>query len=279
MKQIVLFIFVVFASFAFGQIGGQIEKRHNDRKNQKQFSDSKSWGDIIWSYNSSQYRNLGWHASVGLTYMAGNNENDQDQAYDLKANGLPGYYLEGGMEHLIKKRNKILHYVDWGLGIKHFGGQETYELDDFKDRGNFNFGSVFARASIHNIAQLSKYNFLDNSIGINLDYRIYGGKDNQAEGKYLSPLPSNNQERLVLQLNYALGFGIKVKDGLFFVPTIQTPVLTLLQFNDFNPGHRWFNSRYQPLIFTVKMAWLLPKKGCPAVFGGDKQQQENYEMQ
>ena len=267
-----LFVSTLLLSFTFvnAQVLGGIEKRNNDRKSKNPFSESRNWGDIIWSSESSQYRNLGWHVDLGVTYMAGNTPNDLDSAYELTPRGLPGYYIEAGMEHLFKKRNKFVHYVDWGLGIKHFGGTEQFQLGDFKSQGNFNFGSVFLRGAIHNIAQLNRYYFIDNAIGFNVDFRIYGGKDNQANGKYLSPLPSNNQEKLVGQLYYALGFGFKVKDGLFFVPTIQTPVLTFLQFTDTNPGHRWFNSRYQPVIFTVKMAWLLPNKGCPAVFGGDR---------
>jgi len=260
------------------QIGEGIERRHNQRNNSKHFGSNRR--DAIYSHSNSHYRPLGWHVNLGLTYMLGNSANDDGQEYNLNPTGLPGYYLEGGMEHLFKKIRKTVHYFDWGLGVKHFAGQELYELESLRDRGTFNFGSAFARAGIHNVWQLSKYNFIDQSIGVNVDYRIYGGKDNQAEGKYLSPLASNNQSRLVAQLHYTFGFGIKVKDGLFFVPTFQTPVLTLVDWNGFNPSHKWFNSRYQPLIFSLKMAWLLPKSGCPKVFdnGESKRQSDQFQQ-
>ncbi len=278
------FLLIVFLSFVAiqgeAQIGSDFEKRNSKRQKDNPFSEEKNWGYLLWSENASHYRPIGWHASLGVTYMVGNSPNDESQEYKLTPSGLPGYYLEGGMEHLFKKKQKIFHYFDWGIGVKHFGGQEKYDLDPVKDRGSFNFGSAFARAGIHNVWQISKYNFIDQSIGFNLDYRIYGGKDKQADGKYLSPLPSDNQNKLVAQLHYTLGFGFKIQDGLFFVPTIQTPVLTLLDFNDFNPSHKWFNSRYQPVIFTVKMAWLWPKKGCPKVFNVDGQRQsDQYQMQ
>lgn len=280
MKYLMLILASFFILRAEGQIGSDFEKRNTKKQKDNPFSEEKSWGYLIWSENASHYRPIGWHVDLGLTYMAGNNANDEGQEYNLTPTGLPGYYLEGGMEHLFKKRQPFLHYFDWGLGFKHFGGQEKYELDPIEDRGSFNFGSAFLRAGIHNVWQTAKFNWIDQSIGFNLDYRLYGGKDKQAEGDYLSPLPSDNQEKLVAQLHYSLGWGIKMKDGLFLVPTVQTPILTLLQFNDFNPSHRWFNSRYQPVIFTVKLAWLLPKSGCPPVFNNDGQRQsDQYQMQ
>ncbi len=280
MKYLVIILCVFYTVEATAQFGSDFEKRNTKRQKDNPFSEEKSWGYLLWSENASHYRPIGWHVSLGATYMAGNNANDEGQEYDLNPSGLPGYYLEGGMEHLFKKRQPFVHYFDWGLGVKHFGGQEKYELDPIKDRGSFNFGSAFLRASIHNVWQTAKFNFIDQSIGFNLDYRIYGGKDKQAEGDYLSPLASDNQGKLVAQLNYALGWGIKMKDGLFLVPTVQTPILTLLQFNDFNPSHKWFNSRYQPIIFTLKLAWLWPKSGCPKVFSVDGQtQSDQYQMQ
>jgi hypothetical protein len=279
-KIVGIILMSVFALQAQAQFGSDFEKRNSKKKKDNPFSESKNWGWLVWSENASHYRPLGWHVDLGLTYMAGNNSNDDGQEYNLTSNGLPGYYLEGGMEHLFRKKNKLFHYFDWGLGVKHFGGQETYELGEFKDRGSFNFGSAFLRAGIHNVWQITKYNFIDQSIGFNIDYRIYGGKDKQAEGDYLSPLPSVNQDKLVGQLHYSLGFGIKMKDGFFMVPTVQTPVLTFLNFTDFNPSHYWFNSRYQPLIFTIKVAWLLPKSGCPSVFSVDgKRQSDQFQME
>jgi hypothetical protein len=280
LKTVWMIVLLFGAGQGFTQIGSDFEKRNTRKKNDSPFSESKNWGWLIWSENASHYRPIGWHVDLGVTYMAGNNSNDEEQDYDLTATGLPGYYLEGGMEHLFRKKNKIVHYFDWGLGVKHFGGQEKYELGDVKDRGSFNFGSAFLRAGIHNVWQISKYNFIDQSIGFNVDYRIYGGKDKQAEGKYLSPLASTNQGKLVGQLHYTLGFGIKMQDGLFIVPTVQTPVLTFLNFTDFNPSHYWFNSRYQPVIFTIKLAWLWPKSGCPKVFDADgERQSEQFQMQ
>lgn len=277
-KAAILLITIFSAGLSFAQISGEFDKNANKRKNESQFSDKKNWGDAIWSPNASHYRPLGWHIDPGVTYMFGNSPQGQSDASKLTPSGLPGYYLEVGLEHLFKKQGKIFHYFDWGLGIKHFGGQEKLkDASGNATRGQFNFGNVFLRAAIHNVAQLSLWNFIDQSIGLNVDYRIYGGKP---DADYTPPAGYDNQGKLVAQLNYSIGWGLKVRDGFFIVPTIQTPILTAFQWNGFNPSHKWFNSRYQPAIFTVKFAWLFPKKGCnvPTDPNG-KKQSDQFQMQ
>ena len=92
MKYLV-FIFCSFITFqAEAQIGTDFEKR-NSKRQKNPMSEEKSWGYLLWSENASHYRPIGWHVSLGATYMAGNNANDEGQ--ELTPTGLPGYYLEG----------------------------------------------------------------------------------------------------------------------------------------------------------------------------------------
>jgi len=272
-----LLIFTISAS-SFSQILDEFNKRQNKRDSDREGSPfGTDRRDVIWSHSLSKCRGIGWFINPGLTYMFGNSADDEGRPHDLTATGLPGYYVEAGMEHLFRKPQKIAHYVDWGLGIKHFGGQEKYSVDGSTSatRGQFNFGSIFLRGDIHNVWQLSRFNFIDQSLGFNVDYRIYGGKD---DADYLSPIVSTNQGKFLAQLHYSFGFGYKVRDGFFIVPSVQTPILTLVNFAGFNPSHHWFNSRYQPVIFTLKFAWLFPKKGCPPVDGmeDDKNRNDNF---
>lgn len=279
MKRYAFFLsFLLIGTISYSQIASEIESNDRKRKSGSPFSQKKNWGDAIWGFHASHYRPIGWHINPGVTYMFGNSANDpSDGTYELTPSGLPGYYLEAGMEHLFKNYGKVVHYFDWGLGVKHFGGQEKLKLGAATSRGQFNFGNVFARAAIHNVWQLTLINFIDQSLGFNVDYRIYGGND---DPDYSTPGGSNNQGKLVAQLHYTLGWGIKVRDGFFIVPTLQTPILTAVQWNGFNPGHTWFQSRYQPTIFTIKFAWLFSKKGCntPDDPNG-KKSSEQYQMQ
>ena len=274
MKRLLLFLVFCTGTFAFGQFVDEFNKRQNKRERDKEGSPfGENRRDAIWSHSQSHYRGLGWFINPGLTYMLGNSADDDGRAYELTPSGLPGYYVEAGMEHLFPKQQKIVHYFDWGLGVKHFAGQEKYSDDAISaTRGQFNLGNAFARAGIHNVWQLGMYNFIDQSLGFNVDYRIYGGNEDE---EYLSPIAPEYQGKLLAQLHYQVGFGYKVRDGFFIVPTFQVPVVTVVSFADLNPSHHWFNSRYQPMIFTLKFAWLFPKKGCPPVDGMEDDEERN----
>ncbi|MFK8038567.1 MAG: hypothetical protein AB8B74_09785 [Crocinitomicaceae bacterium] len=271
MKIRILFILLLSTIVANGQIKDGFEKRNKQRKNGKYVSQGDR-GKAIYSHSRSHYRPFGWHAAAGVTYMLGNNTNSEN--FDIKPSpSIPGYYLEGGLAHLFKQYHKVFHYIDYGLGIKHYSGAEKY-TDSIGEtsKGTFNFGSAFARFGIHSVWQLSEWNWIDQSIGFNVDYRIYGGKN---DPDYTSPLAPDNQEKLVGQLHYSIGWGYKPREGLYFIPTIQTPILTALSWRSANPGTHWFSSKYQPIIFTLKMGVLLPKKGCPKVFSKDAQRQSD----
>lgn len=274
-NKLLLFIFsltfIVFSTTA--QL--DIEKRKKERDNQEQFSSGGDRGAAIYSHSRSHFKPFGWHVTPGVTYMAGNTKEDKDSQFNLKPSGTPGYYLEIGLAHVFKQRKKVFHYFDYGIGVKHFGGKEKYvdELNN-KMKGNFNFGAAFGRIDIHSVWQLSRWNFIDQSLGFNLDYTIYGGK----QDGYGSPLAQVYQEKMLAQLHYSIGWGIKPRDGFFIIPYLKTPILTGFKWRNINPGHRWFSSKYQPLIFGVKLGWLFVKSDCPSVYDKEgKRQSESYQ--
>ena len=273
-KKIIFILTVMLFSFSVVAQSG-ISKRNNKRKGENQFSTAGDRGAAIYSHSRSHFRPFGWHFSPGLTYMIGYTNEDEDISYDLKPLGTPGYYLEIGLEHVFKQRKKVFHYFDYSLGIKHFGGREkTVFINKLESKSNFNFGAAFARIDIHNVWQISKWNFIDQSIGLNLDYTVYGGSHNE----YSIHDTEDYQEKFLTQLHYSIGWGIKPRDGFFIIPTIKTPILTAWSWRDFNPSHRWFSSKYQPLIFSVKIAWLFVKRDCPAVYDENgKRQSDAYQ--
>ena len=273
-KKIIFILTVLIFSFSVVAQSG-ISKRNKKRNGQNQFSTSGDRGAAIYSHSRSHFRPFGWHFSPGLTYMIGYTNEDEDKSYDLKPLGTPGYYLEIGLEHVFKQRKKVFHYFDYSLGVKHFGGREKTVLKDKSDStSNFNFGAAFARVDIHNVWQLSKWNFIDQSIGLNLDYTVYGGNHNT----YTTHGTEDYQQKFLTQLHYSIGWGIKPRDGFFIIPTIKTPILTAWNWRGLNPSHRWFSSKYQPIIFSVKIAWLFVKRDCPAVYDpSGKKSSDSYQ--
>ena len=278
MKRSILLLSLFLVSlFSYGQIGNDVEKRERKRNNGNLWS--KNRRDAIYSHSNSSYRPFGWFINPGATYMIGNSpQNTGDGSYKLTPSGLPGYYVEGGLAFLMKRANKAVHYFDIALGVNHFGGSEKFDNGTVRERGTFNFGTAFFRAGVHNCWQLNLYNFIDQSLGVNFNYRIYGG-NGDASYNYDDPIDPN-PNKMMLQLHYSIGWGIKVRDGFFIIPTLQTPVVSFLPWDGPNPGLQWFSSEYQPTILSVKFGWLFPKKGCNVPSDPrQKDANERYQMQ
>src|SRR5688572_599449 len=109
-RLLFLFIFSISVS-SYGQFVDDFNRSQAKRDKARQGSPfGKNRRDAIWSHSQSQHRGFGWFINPGVTYMLGNSADDQDRPYNLTPTGLPGYYLEVGMEHLFKKPQKIVHY-------------------------------------------------------------------------------------------------------------------------------------------------------------------------
>lgn len=274
--------------------------------------------------------NYGLQFQVGATYLMSRLENP---VYEVTANangfrgsflhdpkGQLGAYAEIGMFHFPKKRSKLslalktvlVSYYDWGIGFKYFRGMQNAEVQ-FKDvLGNpvgapevtpyrFSFGHIYGRFSLHkNVHFKTKRSreksnfFLDNSLGLNVDYRVTTKSD-----AFVHPLPivvdsvtPRYSAPLHVQLHYGLGFGFRLKRGAYLIPGVRAPLLGFqmtqaIPTNSLgggkstfgNPSFQWFSSKYWPILIHVKYMFAFEKKqkGCPPaeINDQDKNTQQN----
>lgn len=260
------------------------------------------------AFGTRDLRNL---SAYGLQFQLGptftmtrlaNETNEIDPAVQLyrgkyynDPKGRLGAYGEIGMFHFPKKRSKLslalkmvlVSYYDWGIGFKYFRGTEYIHLDSLDNVGNvigeaeeqynFGHGNVYGRFSIHKNINITENVFLDNTLGINLDYRVLQSSDDYqwspmtSESKYYKPFYG--------QLHYGLGVGVRLKRGSYMVIGARTPFLGYQSTtpdmgnsgskeNVFgNPSFNWFSSKYWPIMFHFKYMFLFEKKakGCPKV--------------
>lgn len=220
--------------------------------------------------------------------------------------GKLGAYAEIGMFHFPKKRSKLslalktvlVSYYDWGVGFKYFRGGEQIDanfLDPFgtvvsSDSRAFDFsqGNVYGRFSIHKNIHFKRHReqinfFLDNSLGLNLDYRVLTTTDDYS---WYGVMTQNQQyvKPLQVQLHYGLGFGFRLKRGAYLIPGVRTPIVgyhsAVPVYNSSDkgenyfvrPSFHWFSSRYWPLLIHVKYMFAFEKKakGCPPVEVNDQ---------
>ncbi len=257
--------FIVFLAFLFfgTSVSAQMQRNRNE---------------LFPKYGN--YSNKGWILSPGFTYMIPPVKNAKDRlwvgsdsVYDVlyDAGGKIGFALELGRFMAIEN-SRIISYVDFSVGGKIFRGSESYEAtwDDpdnvseviLSHDGTFSESYLTASINATNTLSFSKEMAMHNSLGVNADYKfasIYEFNDNGLGMDLQYP------GEVLVQVHYKLGFGFKVADNIFVVPSVETPILTLHQYDDLKSTTAIFNSRYRPIIVRLTIMVLDKKKDrkCP----------------
>lgn len=231
----------------------------------------------------------GWFFSPGITYQL---IRFQDPEVDRFENndtlitsiedprGKLGLYLDVGRYHITDK-SLLLEYIDYGIHVKQFRGAEQYTgmiynkpiteeqepSDIYEGEGHFTqwYGGAFFNAN--HVWQISDYRFIQNSLGVNVDFRFANNHG------YENPNPLMDQHALgqpfMAQLHYKLAYGFKVNQQVFVIPALETPILTALPWSNGRSTYGFFSSRFRPLILSVRILFLRErgKRDCPPVYG------------
>ena len=177
-----------------------------------------------------QYKYGGWMISPGLTYMYPSRVkylNDSTEKDDnVNPNGRIALYLEAGRYQIFYAGGRTLNYMDYSLAYKRLSGTEKYNANERKSKAIFKQNFLLANFNVNNIIQLTDYTFIQNSIGVNFDWK-FSEKFEKNESPYVFDNNGavNNTGTFILSLHYKLGYGVKITDQLFIIPTIETPIL------------------------------------------------------
>lgn len=279
-----LFLLVIFFSTS-------VSAQYVPANKRKQFYGNKRIQQPLYRWVTGDYAKHGIQLSFGPTYTFTKNGavNDEFQIasqnagsdtlirFSQEAKGRIGLFAEVGMVHITKRPRKIVHYYDWGIGFKLYGGRELTETNIYDDRdtligsldgeGEFYNGYVYGRFSAHSVFQFNPHLFLDNGIGVNVDYAVMNG--NTAYNGFQVTNNEKYQGDLIGQLHYSIGLGIKPRadKGFFFIPSVELPVLGIHEWNGGTPAIHWFSSKYYPAMFKLKFVWLFKRdpNRCPPV--------------
>lgn len=290
MKQ---FIFINICCLSITSLFAQRDMTPNKR--------SKAFG----ARDFRELRNYGFQFSLGPTYLLTKSKNETfrqtdtttlrpyDYTFDPK--GLIGVFGEFGMAHFpIEPKLKIagkriISYLDWGVGFKLLRGYEKTTITNYFANGDYMNGTIgegkfyngyaYGRITLHRNFHFGKTFFLDNGLGLNVDYKVIGDKYQNYQEARLVPT-QKYQDNLMAQLHYDLGFGFKLKRGSYLIPGIQLPIMGFYEWNKGNPRLFWFSSQYRPMLIKVKYIWLLEKKkkknGCSQGSEEDRKRNDQY---
>lgn len=286
---IVSFLVVGFLFSSF-EANAQMYK---PKKKRKQFYGNQRLQQPLYKWVTGPNSRHGFQLQFGPTYMftkIGETkietiDNTRPINYTLNPTGNLGIFAEIGMVHITKRPRKFPQYYDWGLGFKQFGGKQTSTVEYTANNGSFEEGNgtfsngyAYGRLGIHSVFQLNPVNFIDNGIGVNVDYNVLGGNQEYngitIDNDDISPFFQNE---LVAQINYDFGFGFKPREGLFVIPGFRIPVFEVYEFRGGSPTMEWFSSKYMPAMFKLKLVWLFKKdpNRCPAVETNDADKKKN----
>lgn len=260
LRGILVLLAVSFALTGFAQ------------RKQKPVTFKKHYNEILPA--SPQYKLSGWHFAPGATYMftpfislnksysAGDSLTFESK---VRATGKPGFYAEIGRYNMLP-HGRLFKYLDYGVSYKGLRGKETSEGQLIRTsdeqpvgaatagEGSFGYHYTEAFFNLNSTWRISKYNLVQQSIGINAGYAFLSNYS----GTTVGTATPQNPGRFSTQLHYKLGFGIKMRGNWMVIPSLETPILNILPFEPPRSSLGFFASRYRPVILSVRILLMRP---------------------
>jgi hypothetical protein len=233
------------------------------------FSQDNKWKPIF-PAEDINFRLNGWYAGAGATYNFAypNNKNNYDFSDSSKidanflATGKPGFMVEGGRYTMTY--SNYVPYIDYGLVFKMFGGGQDYtgyevsieNLDTIASNSSsaqFSNYYISAQFNANNAIRVSEYGFIQNSLGINIDYYLFRTSQGSAP---LFPDTKTSVDVFSLQLHYKIGYGLRLDKKHFLMITLETPLLNIFPWDNGKSTISFLNSRYHPVMLSVRLMFL-----------------------
>ena len=158
---------------------------------------------------------------------------------------------------------RFFKYIDYSLGYRRIVGSESYKNEvsidgrggQLVNSGSSEFDEAYLMANFHlnNVLQIADHGFLQNTIGVNAEYRLRNGKIGYANSSF--DMGPDQPPEFLGQVHYRLGYGVRITDKFFVIPALQTAVLNLYPF-DVNSTLPLLNSRYRSISLSIKFLFL-----------------------
>lgn len=226
-----------------------------------------------------QVRRIGFYLAPGLTYTLPRFKDSEEEVFrsgdtsyvtTYDPNGRLGLYAEGGISWYTRDP-VIVDYLDLGIAYKNLRGRELvqgrYTIADttaeLAGEGEFAERLLTIHFNANKFIPTWRYQFVQLSLGANADYRLGSAYTHTADSALNAhAFPPD----LWGQVHFKVGYGFKLTGRLFVIPSIETPVFSVVPEDDGRFGQlQWFSSNYRPLIFSVRFLFLRARKGfdCP----------------
>lgn len=159
-----------------------------------------------------------------------------------------GDYFEGALSY---RRFSGVHYLEETNVVSPTG----IPLAAFREYENsWRLQTISASVRIIDIAFQKPNRFLTWGVGINYDYLLSSRFDSDYPQGFLIEQPFSNSH--AVKAHFQVGYGFKLSKHLFFIPTLETPLLSIVPTSSLNPSIQFLDVNYQPLIIGLKFMIL-----------------------
>ncbi len=231
--------------------------------------------------------NTGWYVGVGATATPKLNFIDYSPtlatstyqptvltATNLEQKSELGLYLEAGRYKLLSTK-KPISYIDYGVSYKQFRASQNYDLvrQDFSTEDTSFYAQSFRSHSIsihfnaNNVLAINKIIFFQNTLGANVDYAIVQNLSSEDPSGFEETY-QKEPAKLRAQLHYKFGVGLRISKMGYLIPSVEIPLMNAWEWEEGRSTFGAFNSRYRPIIFSLRFAWLT-QPDCPKVWDND----------
>ncbi len=250
--------------------------------------------DPLWPLQL-QYKESGWFFAPGMTRTFTNGghtellETEDGDKFEFEATptGKYGVFLEVGRYKLLKDDIYLFEHLDYSLAFKQLKGREGFEGSyttrpngggEYSGVGSFNSYYVSANFNLNHWTQLTDKGFIRASIGLNADYRVIDATNFEGTD---GPREASMPPQFIGQAHFKLGYGWKVSQKWFVIPTLETPILNAYPWDDGLSTIEAFSSRYRPVTLSLRFLIRnkLPPDECPPVPGGTDSEMNKEKLQ
>lgn len=212
-------------------------------------------------------------AGITSTTVSANEISGQVSTFSQK--GKFNLFAEFGKWHYLT--HSPFQSIEYGFTYRKYAGVESFStnirtasMDSLISTGESSFKSHYAHFNVffNRATRLSELSFIQTSIGADVGYRFINNIS-YAGDPYPLYTSQEIENEITSHVNLRIAYATRV-NRTYWIPFVQAPIFDLTEASFFEATMPFFNSRYYPVIFGLRLQWLHLKPGVECAKKGPK---------